>query len=190
NKEVTFVSAYIPLSLNFDTGNLIYMEGLSTLPLLDGEVLSGGGRLVFEFGKVLVDSVEIGGIVEEDGDITLYSGLNGNLYFDYGLYTNFDPLKFEEFEVSLYLFKYYGKLNLRLEGFYQKENSSLYFSAGYLINDKLSLNLESLVEESFYNIALGLSYSVVQGLNTSVKLMKDLTNDFTVVFSLDHSFSE
>ncbi|MFA7108803.1 MAG: hypothetical protein WC162_06630 [Sphaerochaetaceae bacterium] len=190
NKYLTILSAYIPLSLNFDNGHLIYFESFVTPPLLKSETFTGGGRMIFEFGKVLVDSFEIGGVLGETGDFTFYGGLNGNLYFDYGLYTNFSLFSFEDVEFSGYVLKYFGKFNFMAEGNYENDLISLILTGGYQIGEKLGLSCEVFLAKVGSYTALGLSYPIIQGLNAKVKLMRDTLNNYTVVFNLEHSFSQ
>lgn len=171
----------------------INLELIAKLPLEDGDT-KVGSRITYDINNYYFGTMEAT-FLSDFNDSILCGGINGNLFFDYGVYGKADLQDLNNFETSTYLLKMYPKFTYKVEAIYinSVKSLSLLSSISYIIDTKSSLTLSSLnlFEKDNWRISPSIlfNFNILQGLDFSINysyMSKTKINSLTAIVT--HKF--
>lgn len=174
---------------NFERLNL---ELIAKLPVEDSDKKIGG-RLYYDINNAKFGTIETSFLTNSSKSI-ISGGLNGTLFFDFGLYAKTDLQNLNNFEISLYLLKILENYTFKFEAMYNN-NEKIFillptFSYNITSKSNIQINATSAYNNSSWTIVptLSLNQNIVQGLDFILAYSYLNQNGHNLLFSVTHKF--
>jgi len=152
-----------------------------------------GGRLTYDINNQKFGTLETS-ILTNKSESIISGGINGTLYFDYGIYGKIDLQEFNDFEGSIYLLKLIDDYTIKLEALYDNELPTYFFlsTLSYNLNPKTNINgnLKSIYANSQWTLtpSIYLNQNIVQGLDSTLSYVYSKEKKHFISFSITHKF--
>ncbi|MGD1821321.1 MAG: hypothetical protein ACPKM0_00985 [Pleomorphochaeta sp.] len=174
---------------NFQSLNF---ELIAKLPIEEDDAKIGG-RLYYDINNEHFGTIETSFLTDYSESI-LCGGLNGTLYFDYGIYAKVDIQNPEDFETSIYLLKLIEDYTMKFEALYDNESTTFYIlpTLSYNLSQKsvAYISLPSIYDTQSWTLTptIYLNQNIVQGLDFTLSYYYSESVNHTLAFSVTHNF--
>jgi len=170
----------------------INLEVIAKLPIEDGDSKIGG-RLTYDINNSNFGTLESSFLTNYSSSI-LSGGINGNYFFDYGIYGKIDLQDHSDFESSIYLLKIYPKITYKFEALYTNDDETLYLfpTISFTIDTKSSLStaLFTTLNDGDFELSPYISYqfNILQGLDISATYFYSTDTEHLIFATITHKF--
>ena len=152
-----------------------------------------GGRLTYDINNENFGTAETSFLTDYSSSI-LSGGINGNYFFDYGIYGKVDLQNLVDFESSIYLLKIYPSFTYKFEALYKNEDKtySLLPTISYVIDQKSSISTSlytTIKDNNFTFIPIILyKFNILQGLDISINYIYSTEPNHLLSATITHKF--
>jgi len=170
----------------------INMELILKLPVEDTDS-KAGTRLTFDVNNKYFGTLEASFLSDLTQSI-LSGGINGTLFFDYGIYAKTDLQNVKNFEASLFLLKIISDYSFKFEALYNNSSKSLNLLPSLTMNINTKVSSAFILSTTYINKSftlmpmLSINLNIVQGLDAKVIYTYSKTIKHRLSASISHKF--